>query len=234
MILAGGLGTRLGELTKAVPKPMVPVAGKPYLEHQIAELRRQGIADVLLLVGYLGDRIERHFGDGSGFGLRVRYQREETPLGTGGGLREAADRLDESFLLVYGDSFLPIDYRAVHAALAGDPRAVGVAVAYDNAEPTSVPNNIALDPDGYIALYAKDAVPTRSLRYVEAGVLAFRKSVVELMAPGGPVSLEKEVFPILVARRQLRGFVTRERFYDIGTPDRLAAIERMFSGAGAT
>lgn len=232
VILAGGLGTRLGEITKAIPKPMVPVAGKPYLEHQLAELRRQGITDIVLLTGHLGEQIESHFGDGSAFGLSVRYSREATPQGTGGGLRDAGHLLAESFVLIYGDSYLPIDYAAVHEHLTSDPAAVGVAVVYDNAETTTVPNNIALDAAGYVARYAKDVPQTPDLRYVEAGVLAFRKGVVELLPPGRPVSLEKDAFPVLIARHQLRGFVTRERFYDIGTPDRLAAIERLFLTPG--
>jgi len=229
VILAGGLGTRLGDITKRVPKPMVPIAGKPYLEYQLNELRRQGITDIVLLTGYLGEQIESHFGDGSQFGLSVRYRREETPQGTGGGLRDAATLLADEFLLIYGDSYLPIDYPAVLRRLADDPAAVGVAMVYDNAESTTVPNNIALDEAGYVLRYAKDVPQSADLRYVEAGVLAFRRSIVNYLPANRPVSLEKDAFPELIARRELLGFVTRQRFYDIGTPDRLTAIERLFS-----
>jgi NDP-sugar pyrophosphorylase family protein len=228
VILAGGLGTRLGDLTRHLPKPMVPVAGRPYLEHQLAELRHQGITDILLLTGYLGDRIEAHFGDGCRFGVRVRYSRERTPQGTGGALRDASGLLAEEFLLIYGDSFLPIDYREVVRRLADDPAAVGVAVVYDNTESTTVPNNIALEA-GYVSRYDKDGPRTPELRYVEAGVLAFRRCVVDFLPGGGPVSLEKEVYPALVSWRLLLGFVTRQRFFDIGTPDRLAVIERVLA-----
>lgn len=231
VILAGGLGTRLGDITKSVPKPMVPVAGKPYLEHQLAELKRQGVADILLLVGYLGERVEAHFGDGTGFGLRVRYSREQTPQGTGGGLRDAAAMLADEFLLIYGDSYLPINYPAVLLRLADDPAAVGVAVVYDNAESTTVPNNVALDGSGYVARYAKDVPQTPDLRYVEAGVLAFRRAIADVLPAGRPVSLEKDIFPVLIARRQLLGFPTRQRFYDIGTPDRLAVVENLFAAS---
>src|SRR5450432_2485472 len=99
VILAGGLGTRLWPLTKTVPKPMVPVAGAPYLEHQLRLLEKQGIRDILLLTGYLGEQIEEHFGDGSRLGLRIAYSREETPVGTGGALRLAQGLLADSFLL---------------------------------------------------------------------------------------------------------------------------------------
>ena len=229
VILAGGLGTRLGDITKSVPKPMVPVAGKPYLEHQFAELRRQGVTDLLLLTGYLGEQIEAHLRDGSAFGLTIAYNRELTPQGTGGGLRDAAPLLADEFLVIYGDSYLPIDYLAVVERLKDDRAAVGVAVVYDNAESTTVPNNIALDDAGYVVRYAKDAPQTPDLRYVEAGVLAFRRAVVDYLPAGRPVSLEKEAFPALIAARRLLGFPTRQRFYDIGTPERRAAIEGLFA-----
>jgi len=208
---------------------MVPVAGKPYLEHQLAELRRQGITDIALLTGYLGEQIEQHFGDGRRFGLSIRYSREETPQGTGGGLRDAAKILADEFLLIYGDSYLPIEYLKLLNRLSSDPAAVGVAVVYDNRESTTVPNNIAVDEAGYVARYAKDAPQTPDLRYVEAGVLAFRKSILELLPAGRPVSLEKDAFPALIERRRLLAFVTDQRFYDIGTPDRLAVVERLFA-----
>ena len=107
VILAGGLGTRLGPLTRKIPKPMVPVAGVPYLEHQLRLLARQSFRDVLLLTGYLGDQIEAYFGNGARLGLRLRYAREAQPQGTGGALRDARPQLAESFLLLYGDSLLP-------------------------------------------------------------------------------------------------------------------------------
>src|SRR5947209_16972890 len=109
VILAGGLGTRLGDLTRQVPKPMVPVAGRPYLEHQLRELARQEWTDVVLLTGYLGEQVEEYFGDGRRWRLNLRYRREATPQGTGGALRDAAGLLAATFLLIYGDSYLPID-----------------------------------------------------------------------------------------------------------------------------
>ena len=208
---------------------MVPVAGKPYLEWQLAELRRQGITSIAILSGYLGEQIEEHFGDGGRFGLSIRYCREDVPQGTGGGLRDAGSLLADEFLLIYGDSYLPIDYPSVLRRLDRDRAAVGVAVVYDNRESTTVPNNIAVDEAGYVTRYAKDATQTADLRHVEAGVLAFRKTILDLLPPGGPRSLEKDAFPTLIERRQLLAHVTSQRFYDIGTLDRLAVIERLFA-----
>ncbi len=224
VILAGGLGTRLGPLTARTPKPMVPVAGVPYLEHQLRLLRRQSIDEVVLLTGYLGQIVEDHFGDGGRLGLSIRYSRETTPLGTGGALRLAAKLLYEQFLVIYGDSYLPIDYRDVAHAL-DISSAVGLVVAYDNGlSDTSVRNNISVDADGSVLRYDKDAVNDPTLAFVEAGVLAFRRSVIRLI-PEGVVSLEQQVFPQLIAARQLRAYQTSQRFYDIGTPERLCVFE---------
>lgn len=226
VILAGGLGTRLYPLTKTVPKPMVPINGVPYLEYQIRELHRQNIDDIVLLTGYLGEQIEDHFGDGSRFGMQIRYSRELTPIGTGGALRDAAALLEPLFLLIYGDSYLPLDYAAVTARLEGSS-AQGLVVVYDNRrEDTSVRNNIGIDSEGFVTRYDKEN--SEGLDYVEAGVLAFRREIVARIPAAGVVSLEKEIFPQLIGDHALVAYPTTQRFYDIGTPDRLKVIEQLF------
>lgn len=226
VILAGGLGTRLLPLTEIVPKPMVMVGRAPYLQHQLKLLADQDIRDIVLLTGYLGELIESYFGDGAAMGLRIRYSREPSPLGTGGALRLARELLHDSFLLIYGDSYLPIRYADAMERLASSG-AEGVVVVYDNRlADTSVKNNIELDDDGYVSRYEKDS-PDR-LSFVEAGVLAFRRTVLDRL-PEGVVSLEREIFLKLISERQLAALVTTQRFYDIGTPDRLAAIGALFA-----
>lgn len=224
VILAGGLGTRLRPLTYDIPKPMVPVAGKPFLEHQILMLRDQGITDVVLLIGYLGFHIQDHFGDGSRFGVSIRYSVEQTPAGTGGGLMLARPLLAEQFLVVYGDSFLPIHYPAVMDALLQSTYE-GVLVAYGNDEDTDVKPNLALGEDGKVLLYLKDTADPR-LGYVEAGVSALRRKALDLLPGEGPFSLEMTLFPRLIARGSLGAVTTSQRFYDIGTPGRLEDIRR--------
>lgn len=222
VILAGGLGTRLRPLTYDIPKPMVPVAGKPFLEHQVAMLRAQGADAILLLTGYLGEQIEAHFGDGAAFGIPIAYAREPSPLGTGGALLAAREALRERFVLLYGDSFLPIDVGAVAARL-DDGRWDAVTVAYDNADDTDVRANLALHGDA-VSLYLKDGDDPR-LSHVEAGVTALRRAALDGL-PDGPFSLEMTLFPRLIAAGRLGAFVTRQRFFDIGTPSRLDAIRR--------
>jgi NDP-sugar pyrophosphorylase family protein len=228
-ILAGGLGTRLRPLTHEVPKPMVPIAGKPYLEHQLVRLREQGIADIVLLTGYLAEQIEEHFGDGARHGLRIRYSREATPIGTGGALAQAADLLAPEFLLLYGDSFLPIHYPAVLEMLGQRGDFDLVLTAYDNRRGnTDVQNNLEINEAGRVLTYAKDTGNPR-LNYVEAGVLAIRRQVVERMPEARPLSLEKTIFPELIARGALGAWITTERFYDFGTPERLAETQLYFA-----
>ena len=223
VVLAGGLGTRLWPLTKEIPKPMAPVNGVPYLEYQLRLLAAQGFGSALILTGYLGEQIESYFQDGSALGLALRYSREPAPQGTGGALRHAGALLEDRFVLIYGDSFLPIDYRPLFGLLA-EAGTSGVVVVYDNRVDTSVRNNIALDDKNRVIAYSKDSDEWTRLSYVEAGVLAFRRCILELIPPG-VVSLEKEIFPVLIKSRALAGYPTRQRFYDIGTPERLARFE---------
>jgi NDP-sugar pyrophosphorylase family protein len=149
VILAGGLGTRLGAVTRTLPKPMVPVRGVPYLEHQLRLLARHGLTDIVLLTGYLGEQIEEDFGDGGRLGLRIRYSREPQPLGTGGALREA-NTAGRVLLVIYGDSYLRIDYAA------------GVLLAHrlqlwrfhsDPFEAETSPPNVGLDRNGAVLRY---------------------------------------------------------------------------------
>ena len=232
VILAGGLGTRLRPVTRMVPKPMVPVAGRVFLERQVEFLAGQGFRRFLLLTGYLGDQIEAHFGDGSGMGVTMQYAREEEPLGTGGGLRRSLPDLEESFLLIYGDSFLPEDYRAIGGQLeAGD--AEGVMVVYDDgAGDTSVQPNVALGPAGKVTRYQKGANDA-DLRFIEAGVVALRTVAVARLPEVGPVALERELYPALARQGLLEAFVTEERFFDMGTPAGLKRAERYFRGRDA-
>ena len=229
VILAGGLGTRLRPVTAQIPKPMVPVAGIPYLEHQLRLLAEQGFRDTLLLTGYLGEQIEEYFGNGSRLRLQLRYAREPAPLGTGGALREARSLLADDFLLIYGDSYLPIEYSTVVDRLRAT-NASGVLVLYhDPSGETDVPGNVAIDKGQHVVRYDKSGAKDPELRYIEAGVLALRKSVLDLVPATGIVSLEQEVFPRLIERGALVGLPTTQRFYDIGTPERLRAIEALFS-----
>lgn len=221
VILAGGLGTRLRPLTYDIPKPMVPINNKPYLEYQLNYLKQQGITNIVLLVGYLGEQIQAYFGDGDKWGLQIQYAFEKTPMGTGGGLKNAQDLLADEFLLIYGDSFLPLDYNDLIQAYC-KVNADMVLCVYDNSLNTDVISNIALDEaDGCVLRYVKDQQDA-TMKYVDAGVMMLNKSVLELIPPEEVVSLEQRIFPLLIVKRAMYSYVTKNRFYDIGTPERLA------------
>ena len=222
VILAGGLGERLRPVTEKIPKPMVEVAGKPFLYHMLKMLSAYSIDKALILAGYKADVITEFLKHWNQPGMTVTLSIEPKPLGTGGALKYAEKMIDDEFILLYGDSYLPIDYDD----LAGKFRKCGksgMMVVYDNAVDTSVKNNVKVD-EGLVAVYNKDA-EGGGFPYVEAGVLAFRKDVLNLMPPGRAVSLEEEIFPKLIAGRELASYVTAQRFYDIGTPERLKAFE---------
>jgi len=222
VILAGGLGTRLRPLTLKLPKPMVPVRGRPFLEYQLLYLAGFGIKDILLLTGYKGETVEDYFLDGCSLGLRLQYSREEEPIGTGGALALAAGSLEERFFLLYGDSFLPMDYGDAERAFL-DRGKSAMMVVYDNAADTSVPNNVGINEETMMVIdYSKQK---GGMDYVEAGVLVLKRDILEFMPPSGSFSMETDLFPRLIELGEMTAYKSPERFYDIGTTARLKEFE---------
>ena len=125
VILVGGRGIRLGRITKTVPKPMLPVGGRPFLDYQLCFLRDSGIAEVILCVGYLAEVVEARYGLAQTFGLRVIFSREPSPAGTGGALAFARSHLQEAFFVLNGDTILDLELGGLAAAVAGDSMALG-------------------------------------------------------------------------------------------------------------
>ena len=217
VILVGGKGTRLRPLTYDIPKPMVPVGDTPFLEYLVRLLAKEGIKEIVFCAGYLHEHIVNHFGDGEKFGVQITYSIEDGPLGTGGALKLASQHLKERFFFLYGDSYYPIDYCAIAKAFIESGRSAG-AVAYDNSGIWVAENNI-LAEEGMIKAYDK-SLETKGLNGVEAGVLVLQKSILA-MIPDGVSSLENEVFNKLIEKEDMFGLLSSQRFYDIGTPDRL-------------
>jgi NDP-sugar pyrophosphorylase family protein len=220
VILAGGLGKRMRPLTESVPKPMIEVRGKPFLQHQFELLGSFGIRRVVLLVAYLGEQIEKHFGDGSELGLHLSYSYEPEPLGTGGALKNAAALLDGEFLLLNGDTYLAINYAGLGDAFRAS-RAMAMIVAYENSD-ARVASNLALSADASVVAYRKH--DPRGLTHVDAGVIALRRAVLDEIPAGSKCSLEEEIFPKLIKRGQMKAWVTNEPFYDMGSPAGLEAL----------
>ena len=224
IILAGGLGSRLGALALDLPKPMLPVGGKPFLEHVVSQLAVQGFPEVLLLVGHRADCIQEHFGDGRAWGLAIRYSRETHPLGTGGALRQALPLIPERFLLLYGDLFRAFDY-AAFAEGQGNRLAV---YPYLAGLTTIACANVALDASGSrVARYVKDD-PAAACTHVDAGFGVFHSHVLERL-PAGISNFEAMVYPPLASAGDLEACLVDRAFLDIGNPADLARARATLS-----
>ena len=215
-ILAGGRGVRLGEHVTVVPKPLVEVAGEPFLFHQLRLLRRHGAERAVICVGYLGEKIQEAIGDGSAFDLDVRYSDDgEALIGTAGAVRQALPLLGEEFLVLYGDTYLRIDYGDVVRAQreSGLPALMTVlrnAGRWDT-------SNAAFD--GRLVRYDKHN-PAPDAEWIDYGLAVVTARGFASVA-GEPPDLA-EVYAELSRRGELAGYEATERFYEIGTPDALA------------
>jgi NDP-sugar pyrophosphorylase family protein len=224
LILAGGLGTRLRPVTQKIPKTLMPVGERFFLHYLLTMLAANGVRDVLLLVGHLGEQVVEAVGDGARYGCRIAYSVEPELLGTGGAIKHAAAQVHDEFFVLNGDTYLPLDYRALERRWDQRRDALdGLLVVYDNRERVA-PGNVRLDDGELVAEYRKHADAKGG--YVDAGVQVFKKMILDLIPDGRVVSLEQEVFPKLIAERRLGAYPTSTRYYDIGTPERLAGFER--------
>ena len=221
VILAGGKGTRLRPLTYQIPKPLVPVHGKPFLQYQLELIKSFGIREALILVSYLGHKIEEYFGDGSKLGLKIEYSYEESQLGTGGALKNAGDKLAEHFLLLNGDTLLAIDY-AKFIVYFHRSNKIGSVVVYDNSVKVAS-NNIAVDESNFVIKYDKKS--SREMTHVDAGAMVFKREILNYIPEGRVCSLEEEIFHELIEKRELIAFVTNQSFYDMGNFNGLEAIK---------
>lgn len=223
VVLAGGLARRMRPHTDAVPKFLLPVAGRPFALWLLERLRAQGYDEAVLCTGHLGDRIEDAIGDGRSLGLRVVHSNEGAArLGTAGALRHALDRLAPTFLVTYGDAFLPFDYRAPLADLeahGGD--ALGTMAVYKNEGRFDASNTRV--SGGWVARYEKGAQDP-ALDHIDYGAMALRREVVEALAAGSVACLS-DVQQRLAATGKLRALVAAERFYEIGSEAGRASLD---------
>ncbi|MBT2507596.1 NDP-sugar synthase [Streptomyces sp. ISL-98] len=223
ILLVGGKGTRLRPLTVHTPKPMVPAAGVPFLTHQLARARAAGVEHIVLATSYLAEVFEPHFGDGADLGLHLEYVTEEEPLGTGGAIRNVASRLhsspDDPVLIFNGDILTGLDIEALvsthrssgadvslHLTRVEDPRAFGLV-------PTDSTGRVT-------AFLEKPQTPEEIVTdQINAGAYVFRRSVIDTIPAGRPVSVERETFPDLLASgAHLQGMVDSTYWLDLGTP----------------
>jgi NDP-sugar pyrophosphorylase family protein len=221
-ILAGGLATRLRPITEKIPKSLVPVADRPFLAHQLEMLYARGIRRAVLCIGYLGEMIQRDFGSEK-FGIQLEYSFDGPKLlGTGGAIKRALPMLGEEFFVLYGDSYLPIDYAPV-ADFFHRSGKQGLMTVFRNEGKFDTSNVVFAD--GEIKVYdKKNKFP--DMRYIDYGLSMFKASVFDTYAADQVFDMA-EVMGRLVREKQLAGFEVRERFYEIGSPAGLAELEML-------
>jgi N-acetyl-alpha-D-muramate 1-phosphate uridylyltransferase len=215
VILAGGRGTRLGPLTEDLPKALVDVAGRPFLEYQLELLRTGGVSEIVLCVGYLGCVVERTIGHGSRSGLSIRYSHDgPEPLGTAGAIRNALPLLGQRFLVTYGDTLLTVDHSAVAQAHASSGLPALMTVLKN--ENSYAPSNAVVD-GGLVVAYGKSPTP-QSAHWIDYGLLGFDRSVIEY-------STDADLEPVLAKladETRLAAHEVDDRFYEIGDEEGLA------------
>ena len=225
-ILAGGLGTRLGGRVRDTPKPLLEVAGESFLLHQLRLLATHGASEVVLCVGYLGELIESRIG-GERFGIRIRYSFDAPGLdGTLGALRRARPLLGERFLVLYGDTYLRIDYRALASAWQASGLPAVMAVLRNEGR-WEVSN--AVYRDGMVVNYDKHA-PEPAMEWIDYGLGGLESTVLDRVP-----SFERdlaELYRCLAAAGELRAFKATERFYEIGTPAALTETDAFLRRQG--
>jgi len=228
VILAGGKGTRIASVAGDLPKILVPVAGRPFVEHQFDLLRRCGYRDVLLSIGYRGALIRDHVGDGSRFGMRVAYVAEDPDAlkGTGGALVHALDHLQDEFMLLYGDSYLPIDYRPVVAAYRASGLPALMTVHRNRGRWDA--SNARIEGDR-VVFYSKKCRPGEA-DFIDYGLGILRRDVIASYR-AAPIPLDLAViYGKLVDAGNLAAFDVPERFYEIGKPEGVAELESYLRG----
>ena len=226
VILAGGEGTRLRPLTLSTPKPVVPVVDRPFLRHQLDLLATAGVREVVFSVAYRPERVEAVFGDGAAFGVRIRYAVEDTPLGTGGAVRNALPLLDERTIVLNGDVLTDVDLEAVVARHAAEGASASIVLT--PVENPSAYGLVETDAAGRVRRFLEKPKPEEiTTDTINAGIYVLETRVIDLMPAGVNHSIERGFFPALLARGDLvLGPVHRGYWIDIGTPEKYLQVNR--------
>jgi len=213
VILCGGLATRLGDLAKDIPKSMIDIEGKPFLEYQIENLKKNSIKDIVLCVGHLSEKIEDYFGDGSKFGVNIKYSQDgDIQLGPIGAVKNAEGLLEDVFFIMYGDTYLSVEYQKVYSLFIQNDKQ-GLMVIYKNYDKYDK-SNISADGKMVTGYGENDAI------YIDYGTSLLRIESLDIV-PSNQMYSTGEFFSNLIKKNELLAFETKERFYHIGNPEAL-------------
>jgi len=229
VILAGGKGVRLGDLTKKIPKPMIKIGGMPILEHQIRLLRRYNIKDIIILTGHLSKVIEKYFKDGSNPGVKISYFSENEPLGTTGGIKEIENKLREDFIVFYGDVMVNMNLERL-VKFHKRKNALGTLVIHPNDHPNDS-DLVEIDKNKRITAFHPK--PHQANKYfsnlVNAGVYLLSPGIFKYIKRGEKADFGKDIFPGLTGGKKIYGYNTAEYLKDAGTPERLKEVKKDYS-----
>lgn len=229
-ILAGGLATRLRPITEKIPKALVEVAGRPFIAWQLEQLRTQGVDKVVLCTGYLGEMLEQEIGDGRAFGIEALYSHDgDTLLGTGGALKKAAPLLGDAFFVLYGDSYLPIDFKQVEQAYS-DSGCSGLMTVLANQNQWDKSN--VLFENGKLVEYNK-RMPTPQMHHIDYGLGILKANCLAPYPQTKPFDLA-DLYNELSLKDDLQGYEVYNRFYEIGSHVGLAETESYLRQQGTT
>jgi NDP-sugar pyrophosphorylase family protein len=229
LILAGGLGTRVRVEFPDLPKPLIPICGKPFLERQLTLLAAQGFAQFTLCVGYRASQIMEYFGTGTAWGITLTYSAEPFPLGTAGALKYAAADFHESALVLNGDTYLDIDYRALIACHDRRPPEVIGTLALAEVPNSARFGEVVMADDGRLVAFNEKVNGRSSPGLINAGAYVLEPRVLNLIPGGQASSLERDIFPALAADGQLDGTIVTGHFVDIGTPAGYAELTALLT-----
>lgn len=231
VILASGEGVKMRPFTYEIPKPLIPVNGRPLLEYGIELLHRHGINDIVITVSHLAHKIEEHFGDGSAFGVNISYVHEKKPSGTGGALRAAQHELEDApFIVLYGDVLLDLDVNEFLQAHQNIKAAVGTLALTSVADPSTY-GAVRLRGTRLVEFSEKPVISSDVSRLVFAGCAAFDPAVFSFLPKkNGALSLERDVFPELIKQGRLYGYPFEGQWFDVSTPDTYEQVLKQWRG----
>jgi NDP-sugar pyrophosphorylase family protein len=228
VILAGGLATRLRPLTEQIPKCLIKIHGKPFMEYQIDLLRSKGIKRILLCLGYLSEQVTSYFRNGHAFGVQISYSLEDDQLlGTGGALRQAYPLLEQEVLLLYGDSYLEFSWPEMLAHFR-KTKSAALMLVHRNQNQWDQ-SNVVLE-NGYVKIYdKKNTLP--EMEYIDAGLSILKKEVIREIPPNQFYDLA-DFYQALARRKLLKAYEIQQRFYEVGSPAGLKEFASLVEQGG--
>ncbi len=228
VILAGGKGTRLGKITKNIPKPMIKIGNLTILEHQINCLRQNNIKDIFILTHHFSDIIQKYFGNGKNFGVKITYFNEAIPLGTAGGLKEIENKLDKDFLVIYGDVMFDMNLKKL-IAFHKNKKSICTLTLHPNNHPY---DSDLVEINEALMITNFHSKPHPENKYfqnlVNAGLYALSPKILKYIKKGRNADFGKDIFPEIFKKEKMYGYITAEYLKDMGTPERLKQITKDF------